>query len=57
MRWHYINYSPETEEGEITDSGSDEESDDDRVSGHLLEKLGKLFESSKQWFFFNFNLL
>ena len=48
LKWHnylLILHSPETEEGEITDNGSDEESDDDRVSGHLLEKLGKLFES------------
>jgi len=29
------------EDGEITGSGSDEESDDeDRVGGHILEKLG-----------------
>ncbi|KAJ7386950.1 Zinc finger HIT domain-containing protein 3 [Desmophyllum pertusum] len=32
----------ETEEGEVTDSGSDEKSDsEDRISGRILEKLGQ----------------
>ena len=41
----------DAEEGEITDNSSGEESDDeDRVSRHLLEKLGKLIFKS-----FNFS--
>jgi len=36
-----VKYFLQTEDGEITGSGSDEESDDeDRVGGHILEKLG-----------------
>lgn len=39
----YLHVIVETEEGEITGSGSDDESDDeDRVSRHILEKLGMM---------------